>query len=89
MPFGLLCGIVGEEIVAIDKSLKRAGRLNRSRNVLKREERIAQMKFNDRWEDDRSPFGLPKIRVVRTVIGKKKKKKSAEDEDGADAPAKT
>lgn len=67
--------------MAIDKSLKRSGRLNRARNVLTREERIAQMKFNDRWEDGRSPYGLPKIRVVRTVIGKKKKKKSAE-EDG-------
>ncbi len=73
--------------MAIDKSLRRSGRLNRARNVLTREERIAQMKFNDRWEEDRSPFGLPKTRVVRSVIGKKKKKKSAEDEDAAPAAA--
>ena len=86
-PARLLCGSVGEAIVAIDKSLRRSGRLKRSRNVLKREERITQMKFNDRWEEEQSPFGLPKTRVIKTVIGKKKKKKSAEEEGDA-APAK-
>lgn len=68
--------------MAIDKSLKRTGRLRRSRNVLTREERIAKMKFEDRWQDGMSPFGLPKTRVIKTVIGKKKKRKS-EDEDTA------
>jgi len=75
--------------VAIDKSLKRTGRLRRSRNVLTREERIAKMKFEDRWEEGRSPFGLPKIRIVKTVVGKKKKKKTAEeDEETTDSDAK-
>lgn len=73
--------------MAIDKSLKRTGRLRRSRNVLTREERIAKLKFDDRWDEGRSPFALPKIRVVKTVIGKKKKKKSAdEDEEAASGP---
>lgn len=76
--------------MAIDKSLKRANRLQRSRNVLKREERIEKLKFEEKWAEDQSPFGLPKVRVVKTVIGKKKKKKSAEDEEGeAETPAKT
>ncbi|MCA9071905.1 MAG: small basic protein [Planctomycetaceae bacterium] len=66
--------------MTIDKSLKRKGRLSRSRNVLKREERILQLKAQDRWEDGQSPLGLPKVRVIRTVVGKKKKKK-AKDED--------
>ncbi|MCA9073601.1 MAG: small basic protein [Planctomycetaceae bacterium] len=74
--------------MAIDKSLKRSGRLLRARNVLTREERIEQMKFNDRWDDERSPFGLPKTRVIRSVIGKKKKKKSAEDDEAGSTPAK-
>ena len=74
--------------MAIDKSLKRSGWLLRARNVLTREERIEQMKFNDRWDDERSPFGLPKTRVIRSVIGKKKKKKSAEDDEAGSTPAK-
>ena len=68
--------------MTIDKSLKRKGRLARTRNVLKRSERIDQLKFEERWEEGRSPFGLPKVRVVRTVIGKKKKKKSEEEGEG-------
>jgi hypothetical protein len=42
------------------------------------------MKVDDRWADGRSPFGLPKLRVVRLVVGKKKKKKA---EEGADTTA--
>ena len=67
--------------MTIDKSLKRKGRLVRARNVLKRSERIARLKFEDRWEEGQSPVGLPKVRVYKTVVGKKKKKKSADDED--------
>ena len=63
--------------MAIDKSLKRTGRLRRSRNVLTREERIAKLQYEDRWEEGSSPFGLRKIRVVKTVIGKKRKKITA------------
>jgi small basic protein (TIGR04137 family) len=63
--------------VTIDKSLKRKGRLARTRNVLKREERIGQMKTNETWKDAQSPFGLPKLRVVKLVVGKKKKKAAA------------
>ena len=67
--------------MTIDKSLKRKGRLARSRNVLKRSERIDQLKYEERWEDGRSPFGLPKVRVLKMVLGKKKKKKAKEDEE--------
>jgi len=71
--------------VAIDKSLKRTGRLRRARNVLTREERIAKMKYDDHWEDGRSAFGLPKTRVIKLVIGKKKKKKTDEEDEEASA----
>lgn len=73
---------VGENVVTIDKSLKGAGRLVRARNVLKRSERIAQLQFEDRWQDGQSPLGLPKVRVVKLTVGKKKKKKKKEDEEG-------
>jgi small basic protein (TIGR04137 family) len=70
--------------VSIDKSLRSRGRLARTRSVLSRDERIKQMKVDDRWTDGQSPFGLPKLRVVRLVVGKKKKKKA---EEGADTTA--
>ena len=69
--------------MTIDKSLKRGSRLVRARNVLKRGERIARLKSEDRFGEDDSPLGLPKVRVIKTVVGKKKKKKKKEeDEDG-------
>ena len=70
--------------MTIDKSLKRKGRLVRQRNVLTRTERIEKMQYEDRWEEGQSPFGLPKMRVVKLTSGKKKKKKK-EDEEGEEA----
>ena len=67
--------------MTIDKSLKRGSRLVRSRNVLKRGERIARLQVEDRWEEGQSPLGLPKVRVIKTVVGKKKKKKKKDDDD--------
>ena len=66
--------------MTIDKSLKSKSRLARSRNVLKREERIAQLQFEENWKDGQSPYGLPKVRVVKASVGRKKKKKAKEDE---------
>lgn len=65
--------------MTVDKTLKRKGRLARSRNVLTRGERIAQLKVEERWKDDQGPLGLPKVRVMKTVLGKKKKKKTKEE----------
>jgi small basic protein (TIGR04137 family) len=73
--------------VAIDKSLRRKGRLVRSRNVLKREERVDQMKREETWIAGRSPFGLPKTRVVKVSTKKKKKAKEEGEEGAAAAPA--
>ncbi len=67
--------------MTIDKSLKGGGRLVRSRNVLKRGERIARLQIEDRWEEGQSPLGLPKVRVIKTVVGKKKKKKKKEEDE--------
>lgn len=75
--------------MAIDKSLRRPGRLVRSRNVLKRHERIESLQRDERWIGGQSPFGLPKVRVIKTAIGKKKKKKSKEEEAETDDTEKT
>ncbi len=67
--------------MTIDKTLRRKNRLSRSRNVLKRQERIEQLQFEDRWVEGQSPLGLPKVRVIKSVTGKKKKKKTTEEDD--------
>jgi small basic protein (TIGR04137 family) len=73
--------------VTIDKSLRRRGRLARARNVLKRDERIAQLQSEERWTPGRSVLGLPKVRIIKTAVGKKKKKKTAEEADTTAAAA--
>jgi small basic protein (TIGR04137 family) len=72
--------------VTLDRSLKGKGRLARARSVLSRDERIAKMREEDRWQDGRSPFGLPKIRVAKAA-GRKKEKKEAAEGDAAATPA--
>ena len=60
--------------MSIDKSLRRKNSLQRSRNVLTRGERITQLKGEERWEDGRSPYGLPKVKVIKIIVKKAKKK---------------
>lgn len=71
--------------MTIDKSLKRKGRLVRSRNVLKRHERIEKLQIEEKWVEGQSPIGLAKTRVLKSTIGKKRKK--AKEEEGAPAAA--
>ncbi|MEQ9409908.1 MAG: small basic protein [Fuerstiella sp.] len=66
--------------MSIDKSLKKPSGVVRARNVLKRAERIAVLKDQDRWTDEFSPLGLPKVRIQKVAAGKKKKKKKDEEE---------
>ena len=49
--------------MTIDRSLKVGNRLVRARSVLTRAERIATLQDKEEWEDGRSIFGLPKVRV--------------------------
>ncbi len=75
--------------MSIDKSLRRKNQLERSRNVLTRGERIKVLQDEERWQDGRSPFGLPKVRVIKIVTKKKAKAKEEEKpaEEGAAAAA--
>jgi small basic protein (TIGR04137 family) len=77
----------GDPLVTIDKSLRRKGRLARSRNVLKRDERISLLQVEERWTPGRSPLGLPKVRAPKSAAGKKKKKKAKEEADTTAAAA--
>ncbi len=65
--------------MSLDSSLKGKSGLVRARNVLKRHERIDQLKEEDRWNDEMTAIGLPKVRIVKTTIGKKKKVKKKEE----------
>lgn len=64
--------------MSIDKSLKRRASLARQRSVLTRGERIAVLQEQDRWQEGRSPYGLPKVRVQKLVLKKAKKAKAEE-----------
>lgn len=67
--------------MSIDKSLRGGSRLARTRNVLSRFERVAKMKETEKWSDGTAPFGLPKLRIVKVTIGKKKKKTAEEGDE--------
>jgi small basic protein (TIGR04137 family) len=76
--------------MSIDKSLRRKNQLVRSRNVLTRGERIKVLQDEERWKDGRSPFGLPKVRVMKVAKKPKKAKEEEakpEEEAAAAAPA--
>ena len=75
--------------MTIDKSLKvRMGAI-RNRNVLTRAERIGKLAELERWKEGDAVLGLPKTRVVKITLKKKKKAKKAEEEgaEGEAAPA--
>ena len=72
--------------MSIHKSLATKGKLSRSRNVLKRAERITELEKSGKWKpEESSPFNLPKVRVLK-VKKRVKEKKKEEGEAGA-APA--
>lgn len=73
--------------MTIDKSLKVRTGMIRNRNVLTRAERIEKLKEADRWEEGDSVYGLPKVRVQKLSL-KKKKKVKKEDEATTEGDAK-
>src|SRR5882724_11690980 len=71
--------------MTIDKSLRvKAGAIS-NRNVLTRAERITKLKETERWHEGDKVLGLPKVRVLKLAM--KKKKKAAKAEEGAEGAA--
>ena len=67
--------------MTIDKSLKiRAGSV-KSRNVLTRSERLVKLMETDRWSEGDPVYGIPKVRVQKVSLKKKKKVKTDEKEE--------
>jgi small basic protein (TIGR04137 family) len=74
--------------MSIDQSLRRKNMLARSRNVLTRAERIKVLMEEERWKEGRSPFGLPKVRVLKIKAKPKaKKEEKVEGVEGAEGAA--
>ena len=59
--------------MSIHKSLASQNKLTRSRNVLKRIERLQVLKDAGKLEESRSVFGLPKVRTSFKVAKGAKK----------------
>ncbi len=70
-------------------SLRSSDKNKAHRSVLKRYERIKQLKEKEKWAEDDSVYGLPKVKILRFKI-KKEKAVAAEAVEGAEgvvAPA--
>lgn len=78
--------------MSIDRSLKIKGALKRHRNVLSRAERIEKLKEEERWTEEDSLLGLPKVAHRKSHAGRKskaalEKEAAAEVAAGAEAEA--
>jgi len=69
--------------MTMDKSLRVRKGATSARGVLTRAERIAKLQEQERWQEGRSPIGLPKVRVYKMSMKKKKKAKAEEGAEGA------
>lgn len=65
--------------MTMNKSLRVRKGGGGNRGVLSRAERITKLKELEKWEEGQSPLGLPKVRVQK--ISMKKKKKAKDDSD--------
>jgi small basic protein (TIGR04137 family) len=68
--------------MTIDKSLKVKGSGIQNRNVLTRAERIEKLIAAEKFKEGDKVLGLPKVRVFKLAL---KKKKKAKAEEGAEA----
>jgi small basic protein (TIGR04137 family) len=66
--------------MTIDKSLKIRAGITRARNVLTRPERLEKLKRAERWSEGDPVLGLPKVRVQKVALKRKKKAKKQDDE---------
>ena len=71
--------------MTMDKSLRVRAGLARARSVLSRAERLERLKASERWKEGDCPLGLPKVRVFKLAL--KKKKKKAKEGEGAEGAA--
>jgi small basic protein (TIGR04137 family) len=75
--------------MSLDRSLKVKGALARHRNVLSRGERVEALKKEERFTEDNSVMGLPKVSHRKASTGKKEAKVAAAGTPEAAAAAGT
>lgn len=75
--------------MTIDKSLKVKSGMSRQRNVLTRAERLEKLQEADRWSEGDGVLGMPKVRVMKIALRKKKKAKKEDETEDAAADAAT
>ena len=76
--------------MSLDRSLKAANSLIRHRNVLTRGERLLRLGEQEKWNETKGVFGLPKVANRKAAIAKAEKEEGAEGATpaaGAAAPA--
>ena len=76
--------------MSLDSSLKSASSLTRHRNVLTRAERLVRLGEQEKWNDSKSVYGLPKVANRKLALAKAEKEETAEGADpaaGGAAPA--
>jgi len=73
--------------MSIDRSLKIKSALRRHRNVLTRAERIEQLKEEERWSEEDSLLGLPKVAHRKSHVGRKAAKEEVAKEAAPEAAA--
>jgi small basic protein (TIGR04137 family) len=71
--------------MSIDRTLKIKSALRRHRNVLTRAERIEQLKGEEKWSEDDSLLGLPKVAHRKSHVGRKSTKEQVAKEEEAAA----
>ena len=64
--------------MSLDRSLKSANSLVRHRNVLSRNERLEKLAEQEKWNESKSVFGLPKVAHRKMVAAKAVKEEAAE-----------
>lgn len=67
--------------MSIDRTLRLKSTLERHRNVLTRAERVVALQNQDRWAEESTALGLPKVSHRKVVAGKKKKGPDKTDEE--------
>jgi small basic protein (TIGR04137 family) len=71
--------------MSMDRSLRSASSLTRHRNVLTRAERLDVLKDEEKWDESKSVYGLPKVGHRKMEVGGKEKTEAAPAEGAAAA----
>jgi large subunit ribosomal protein L25 len=73
--------------MSLDRSLKSANSLVRHRNVLTRGERLDKLAEEEKWNDSKSVFGLPKVAHRKMALAKAVKEEAPAEGAAAAAGA--